>query len=92
MQTHIIKQNITYHRSDKLTSSSGSSMRALISSYVLGRINVFSNIFEKYDQGSMQLDCSFSIVLNKYWEYCSHVVVVPEDHLGELDASKWGCR
>jgi len=35
------KTKITYHGSTKLTSSSGSIMRALFSSYVLSLINIF---------------------------------------------------
>jgi len=34
----------------------------------------------KSDQRSIQLDRSFSIVLTKYREYCSHAVIVLELH------------
>jgi len=50
---------------------------------------VRSNFFEylwKIWLVSIQLDHSFSIVLTRSQEHGSHVVVVPELHLDELDA------
>ena len=49
----------------------------------------FLNIFERSNQKSVQLNCSFSIVLTKYQEHGSHVVVVLELHLAELHFSYW---
>lgn len=44
------------------------------------------DILERFDQRSVQLDQSFRTVLTKYQEHGSHVVVVLELHVSELDA------
>jgi len=84
-----MKHHIIDHGSDKLTSSSSSSMRVLI--FFLGswRDQTFFNIIERSNQWSVQLYQSFSTVLIKYREQGTHVSVVAKLHLGELDASIW---
>ena len=57
-----------------------------------GLNQTFPNIFKRSDQESVQLNRSFGIVLTKYREYGSHVVVVPELHLGEFNASGYSHR
>jgi hypothetical protein len=53
---------------------------------------IFSNIFEKSYERNVQLDWFFGIVLTKYWEHGSHIVLVPKFHLGKLNASIWANR
>lgn len=54
-----------------------------------GLNQTFSNSLKRPDQGSVQLDQSFRTILAKYWVLRAHIIVIPELHLGELDAYIW---
>jgi len=49
-----------------------------------GLNQTFPNIFERSDQGRVELRGSFRNILTKCWEHCSHVIVIYELHPGEL--------